>query len=162
MQKIITNLWFDHEAEEAVHFYTSLFEDGEIIQIDHYGKSGAEVAGMPEGSVLTVDFTINGQIFVAINGGPVFHFTPAISLMVMCKDQDEVDRLWEALSEGGEKSQCGWLTDRYGLSWQIVPEEMIELLHDPDPVKAERLTSAMLKMDKLDVNELRRVAQQDP
>ncbi len=161
MQKVITNLWFDQEAEEAARFYTSLFADAEIIRTDRYGKAGAEVAGMPEGSVLTVGFTINGQTFIAINGGPIFKFTPAISLMVMCKDQNEVDRLWEALSEGGEKSQCGWLTDRYGLSWQIVPEGMDALVHDPDPAKAERMTAAMLKMGKLDINELKRLAEQE-
>lgn len=109
--------------------------------------------------MLTIEFAIQGQSYVAINGGPVFKFSPAISLMVMCKDQQEVDRLWEALSAGGEKSQCGWLTDRYGLSWQIVPEEMIALLHDENPAKAEALTAAMLKMGKLDVNELKRLAQ---
>lgn len=156
MQKIVTNLWFDDKAEEAAHFYTSLVKNSQILRIDRYGKAGAQVANRPEGSVLTVEFTLDEQIFVAINGGPIFNFTPAISLMVNCDDQQEVDRLWEAFSQGGEKGQCGWLTDKYGLSWQIVPVELYELIHDADPVKAERATAAMLKMKKLDAAEVRR------
>lgn len=156
MQKIVTNLWFDDQAEAAAEFYTSLFADAEILRVDRYGKAGAKVAGRPEGSVLTVEFSLQGQTYIAINGGPVFRFTPAISLMVNCETQEEADRLWEALSEDGQKSQCGWLTDRYGLSWQVVPREMEALLHNADPEKAERATAAMLKMGRLDVAEMKR------
>src|SRR5438105_1441183 len=121
MQKIIPFLWFDDKAEEAVKFYVSIFKNSKIGSIAHYGKEVAEIAGRPEGTVMTIEFQLEGQAFTALNGGPHFRFTEAISFLVNCKTQEEVDDLWERLSEGGEKSQCGWLKDKYGLSWQIVP-----------------------------------------
>lgn len=156
MQKIITNLWFDTQAEEAAKFYVSLFRNAAIRRTTYYGASGAQVSGMPEGSVLTVEYTLDGQDYMAINGGPVFQFTPAISLMVNCDTQEEVDRLWDAFCAEGEPSECGWLTDKFGLSWQIVPTEMNELLADPDPVKVEKVNAAMFSMKKLDIAALRK------
>lgn len=156
MQKVITNLWFDTQAEEAAGFYTSLIPNSAITKVTRYGHAGAEVSGMPEGTVLTVAFTLDGQSFIAINGGPVFQFTPAISLMISCQSQAEIDRLWDAFGREGEPGECGWITDKYGLSWQIVPEEMNRMLEDPDPARVERVNSAMLKMKKLDVEGLRR------
>ncbi len=160
MQKIVTNLWFDTQAEEAARFYTSLFKNSSIDSINYYGPSGSEVAGMPENTVLTVAFTLEGQEYIAINGGPVFTFTPAISLMVNCANQQEVDRLWDAFCKEGEPGQCGWLTDKYGLSWQIVPEGLEKVLSNPDPVKAEKAMAAMLKMGKLSLAELEKAAEQ--
>lgn len=155
MQKIIPNLWFDTQAEEAARFYVSLFPEASVGTISHYGASGAQVAGKPEGSVLTVEFTLQGQTYVAINGGPVFSFTPAVSLMVICESQAEVDRLWDAFCEEGQGGECGWLTDKYGVSWQIVPRELTEMLRDPDAKKVEQVTRVMLKMGKLDMAQLR-------
>jgi predicted 3-demethylubiquinone-9 3-methyltransferase (glyoxalase superfamily) len=120
-QKITPFLWFDHDAEDAAKFYTSIFKNSRIIDIAHYGESAAEASGRPKGTVMTVTFELEGQLFMALNGGPVFKFSPAISFMVNCKSQEEVDDLWEKLSEGGEKEQCGWLKDKFGVSWQIVP-----------------------------------------
>ncbi|GMA08584.1 VOC family protein [Tetragenococcus halophilus subsp. flandriensis] len=158
MQKIVTNLWFDTQAEEAAKFYTSLFEDGDIHNITYYGPSGAKVSGMPEGTVLTVEFSLADQEYIAINGGPVFKFTPAISLMVNCDTQEEIDRLWEAFCEEGQPEECGWLTDKYGLSWQIVPSELNELLSNPDPEKVENVNRALFSMKKLDIEQLRKAA----
>lgn len=154
MQKIVLNIWFDNQAEEAVRFYTSLFEDSEILRTEYYGPASAKVSGQEEGSVLTIEFTLNGQHFLALNGGPVFQLNPSLSLIVYCEDQDEVDTYWETLSEGGSKNVCGWLVDKYGLSWQIVPRVLDELLADPDPGKAERVMAAMLEMNKLDIAKL--------
>ena len=151
MQKIIPNLWFDTQAEEAARFYVSLFENASIRRTTYYGAASAQVSGMPEGSVLTVEYHLDGQDYIAINGGPVFQFTPAISLMVHCDTQEEIDRLWDAFCEEGEPSECGWLIDKFGLSWQIVPTALDRLLADPDPVKVERVNSAMLQMKKLDL-----------
>jgi predicted 3-demethylubiquinone-9 3-methyltransferase (glyoxalase superfamily) len=157
MQKIVTNLWFDREAEEAAKFYTSIFENSKIVDVSHFGEAGPRPAGM----VLTVDFELEGQRFTALNGGPEFRFTEAISLLVNCETQDEVDELWEKLSEGGgEKGPCGWLKDRYGLSWQIVPTVLGELLQDPDKEKADRVMAAMLQMQKLDIDGLKRAYEQ--
>ncbi len=156
MQGIRPCLWFDGQADEAAQFYVSLFEDGEVLSVTHYGKAASEAAGMPEGSVLTVVFRLRGQEFMALNGGPEFKFTPAVSLMVACETQEEIDRLWDALSEGGEPGQCGWLTDRYGVSWQIVPAALDEMLSDADPEKFERYMRALITMTKLDAAELRR------
>jgi predicted 3-demethylubiquinone-9 3-methyltransferase (glyoxalase superfamily) len=157
MQKIVTNLWFDTEAEEAAEFYTSIFENSKIVDVSHFGEAGPRPAGM----VLTVDFELEGQRFTALNGGPEFRFTEAISLLVNCETQDEVDELWEKLSEGGgEKGPCGWLKDRYGLSWQIVPTVLGELLQDPDKEKANRVMAAMLQMQKLDIDGLKRAYEQ--
>ncbi len=153
-QKITTNLWFDTEAEEAAEFYTSLFENSRIVNVTRYTEAGPREAGM----VMTVDFELDGQRFTGINGGPDFKFDEAISLLIDCKDQEEVDYFWEKLTEGGSESQCGWLKDRYGLSWQVVPTGMEELFADSDPKRAQRAMEAMLKMRKLDIEELRRAA----
>lgn len=154
MQKIVTNLWFDTEAEEAAEFYTSLFEDGRIVSTTHYTDAVPDKSG----TVLTVEFELQGQRFVGINGGPLFEFSEAISLQVNCEDQDEIDYFWEKLTEGGAESECGWLKDRYGLSWQIVPEDVQEIFSDRDPAAAERAMNAMFKMRKLDIDALRRAA----
>ncbi|MCU7703628.1 VOC family protein [Streptomyces albidoflavus] len=155
MQKITTNLWFDGQAEEAAAFYTSLFEDARILGVERFTDAGP---GEP-GSVVTVTFQLAGQEFVAINGGPEFTFTEAISLSVDCETQEEVDRYWEALTaDGGEEVQCGWLKDRYGLSWQIVPRALVELLASSDREAATRATRAMLEMKKLDIQALRDAA----
>lgn len=158
MQKIVTNLWFDTQAEEAAKFYTSLFEEGSIHNITYYGSSGAKVSDMPEGTVLTVEFSLADQEYIAINGGPMFKFTPAISLMVNCDSQEEIDRLWEGFCEEGQPEECGWLTDKYGLSWQIVPSELNELLSNSDPVKVENVNRTMFSMKKLDIKQLRKAA----
>jgi predicted 3-demethylubiquinone-9 3-methyltransferase (glyoxalase superfamily) len=152
MQKINAFLWFDNQAEEAVNFYTSIFKNSKIGSIVRYGK---ESSG-PEGAVMTVEFELEGQQFVALNGGPVFTFTPAISFYVHCETQQEVDYYWGSLSEGGEKGQCGWLEDKYGISWQVVPEILGKLMADVDPEKARRVTEAMLQMTKLDIAALQR------
>lgn len=152
MQKITPFLWFDHQAEEAVMFYTSIFKNSKIGSVSRYGDAGPG----PKGSVMVMEFELEGQKFTALNGGPVYHFTPAISLYVNCETQEEVDFLWEQLTQGGEAVQCGWLTDRYGISWQIVPSILGQLMSDPDPKKAGRVTQAMLKMIKLDIAELKR------
>jgi predicted 3-demethylubiquinone-9 3-methyltransferase (glyoxalase superfamily) len=152
MQKIVTSLWFDTEAEEAANFYCSKFRDSKILNVAHYGAAGPR----PEGMVMAVDFRLAGQTFNAINGGPDFKFTEAISLLVNCESQDEVDQFWDALGEGGEPGPCGWLKDRYGLSWQIVPTVLNELLADPDAEKAQRVMKSMLQMGKIDVAELQR------
>jgi len=151
-------LWFDTEAEEAAQFYTSVFPNSRIVHVSHYGSAGPRPAGM----VMEVEFELNGRSFLALNGGPDFTFSEAISLQADCKDQDEVDRLWVTLSEGGEEGPCGWLKDRYGLSWQIVPSVMYELIADPDQERAQRTIAAMLQMGKLDIAELERAADDVP
>jgi len=157
-QKIVTNLWFDTEAEEAAEFYTSLFENSRIANISRYPEGAPRQAGM----VMTVEFELDGQRFVGINGGPKFTFTEAISLQIGCEDQEEVDYFWERLTDGGEEGQCGWLKDRYGLSWQVVPKGMDEVFSDPDPERARRATQAMLGMRKLDIAALRSAAEAVP
>ncbi|WP_369811098.1 VOC family protein [Quadrisphaera sp. DSM 44207] len=155
MQRIVPNLWFDTRAEEAAQFYTSVFDGSRIVRVARY----PEGAPGPAGSVMTVEFELEGQRFVGINGGPHFPFTEAVSFQVTCRDQEEVDRFWSALlAGGGEESRCGWLKDRYGLSWQVVPEGMEELFEDPDPARAQRAVQAMLQMRKLDLAALRRAA----
>ncbi|GAA4872448.1 VOC family protein [Kitasatospora terrestris] len=149
-QKITPFLWFDDRAEEAAEFYTSLFPDSRILEIQRYGEAGPGVAG----TVMTVSFELAGQRYVALNGGPLFSFTEAVSFEVDCVDQAEVDELWARLTDGGEESACGWLKDRFGLSWQIVPRRLTELLADPDPVKAARVMKSMLTMRKIDVQAL--------
>lgn len=147
MQKITPFLWFDNQAEEAANFYTSIFKNSKIVKIVRYGEAGPG----PKGSAMTAVFQLEGQDFIALNGGPHFKFTEAISLSVDCKTQKEVDEFWNRLSEGGEKGQCGWLKDRYGLSWQVNPTILGEMLSDPDPEKAKRVMEAMLKMTKIDI-----------
>jgi len=154
MQRIVTNLWFDTEAEEAAEFYTSIFKDSRIVHVARYTEAGPRPAGM----VMTVEFELDGQRFIGINGGPEFKFDEAISLMINCETQDEIDYYWERLTEGGEESQCGWLKDRYGLSWQVVPTGMDEVFSDPDPERARRAMEALLKMRKLDIAALRSAA----
>jgi predicted 3-demethylubiquinone-9 3-methyltransferase (glyoxalase superfamily) len=153
-QKIVPNLWFDTEAEVAAEFYCSIFEDSRIVGKTHYPEGAPREAGM----VMTVEFELDGQRFVGINGGPDFEFDEAVSFEIKCADQDEVDYFWEKLTDGGTESQCGWLKDRYGVSWQVVPDGMEELFSDSDPERAKRAMEAMLKMVKLDVAALRKAA----
>ena len=153
-QKIIPNLWFDTKAEEAAGFYVSVFKDSRILNVAHYTEAGPR----PAGTVMSVEFELDGHRFLAINGGPEFTFDEAVSFAITCEDQDEVDYYWERLTEGGEESMCGWLKDRYGLSWQVVPKGMDELFADPDPGRAQRAMEAMLKMRRLDIEALRRAA----
>ena len=150
MQKITTFLWFDGQAEEAARFYTSLFKNSKVNDVMRIGEGGPA----PAGSVLTVAFELDGQEFTALNGGPQYKFTEAMSLMVNCESQAEVDRLWGALTEGGEEQPCGWLKDRYGLSWQIIPTMLSRMLQDEDPQKAQRVMNAMLQMSKIDTSAL--------
>ncbi|MFI0465965.1 VOC family protein [Saccharopolyspora sp. 5N102] len=154
-QKITPNLWFDAQAEEAAEYYTGIFENSRVLDVQRYGEAGP---GEP-GTVMIVVFELAGQRFVGINGGPEFKFTEAISLEVLCDSQDEVDRLWQQLGEGGEPGPCGWLKDKYGLSWQIVPRRLYELITDPDEAKAQRAMAAMLKMSKLDIAALEAAAE---
>jgi predicted 3-demethylubiquinone-9 3-methyltransferase (glyoxalase superfamily) len=158
MDRITPCLWFDTEAEQAAQFYTSVFPDSRIVRVTHYGSAGPR----PEGMVMEVEFELDGRSFLALNGGPQFTFTEAISLQADCADQDEVDRLWETLSDGGEEGPCGWLKDRYGLSWQIVPRRLYELISDPDTEKAQRAIAAMLQMRKIEIGELERAAEGAP
>ena len=151
MQKITPFLWFDDKAEEAMNFYVSIFKNSKVGSVTRYGEAGPG----PKGSVMTATFTLDGQDFIALNGGPHFKFTEAISFSVDCKTQEEVDQFWEKLSEGGQKSRCGWLKDKYGLSWQIVPTVLSELLSDKDAKKSKKVMEAMLKMDKLDIKTLK-------
>ncbi|WP_037985631.1 VOC family protein [Thalassobacillus devorans] len=159
IQKITPNLWFENQAEEAAAFYTSIFKDSGIVRVTRYINEGQEIHGMSEGTVMTVEFQLEGQRFVALNGGPHFHFTEAISFIVHCDTQDEVDYYWEKLSDGGDEKaqQCGWLKDKYGVSWQIIPARISELLSNPDPVKAESAMKAMLQMKKIDMNVLKEI-----
>jgi predicted 3-demethylubiquinone-9 3-methyltransferase (glyoxalase superfamily) len=160
MQKITPCLWFDSQAEEVAKFYVSIFKNSKIGNMTRYGEAGAEVSGRPKGSVMTVTFEIEGQEFVALNGGPHFTFSEAISLMVKCETQKEMDEMWEKLSQGGETGQCGWLKDKYGLSWQIVSPEWDEMLRDKDVKKSERVMKAILQMTKPDIKTLKQVYEQ--
>lgn len=155
MSKIKPCLWFDNQAEEAANFYVSIFPDSKIAELSRYGEAGPG----PAGSVMVVNFELSGQEFMALNGGPAFKFSEAISMYVDCKTQDELDLLWEKLLEGGQPHQCGWLKDKYGLSWQIVPSALGELMSDPDPDKSKRVMESMLQMVKLDIGELQRAYQ---
>ena len=154
MQKIMPCLWFDDQAEEAVDFYVSVFSNSKIGTVTRYGEAAAEATGRPEGSVMVIFFQLEGQDFMALNGGPAFTFSPAISLVANCRTQEEVDELWEKLSEGGTTQQCGWLQDKYGVSWQIVPTILGELLQDEDTEKSEAVMRAMLQMGKIDIEGL--------
>jgi predicted 3-demethylubiquinone-9 3-methyltransferase (glyoxalase superfamily) len=154
-QKITPFLWFDHQAEEAAKFYTSIFKNSKIGRIFRYTEQAAEKTGRPVGSVLTIEFEIEGQKFVALNGGPFFKFNESVSFVVNCDSQEEVNYFWEKLTaNGGEESACGWLTDKFGLSWQVVPTVLIDMLHDEDSEKSERVTNAMLQMKKIDIETL--------
>ena len=156
MQKITPFLWFDNQAAEAAEFYTSIFGNSKIVQVSRYGDAGPG----PKGSVMVVAFELDGQEFTALNGGPLFKFNEAISFVVDCKSQEEVDHLWAKLSDGGEEGMCGWLKDKYGVSWQIVPTALVEMLNDPDPERSKRVTEAMLKMKKIDIQALRQAYEQ--
>jgi predicted 3-demethylubiquinone-9 3-methyltransferase (glyoxalase superfamily) len=158
MQKITPCLWFDDQAEEAVAFYTAIFKNSKIVIVARYGEGGQDIHGKPVGSVMTVAFELEGQAFTALNGGPMFKFNEAISFQVSCETQDEVDYYWEKLSEGGDEKaqQCGWLKDKYGVSWQIVPNVLPKLINDPDTEKSKRAMEAMLRMKKIDIEELKR------
>jgi len=159
VQKITPFLWFDGAAEQAANFYVSIFNNAEIVKVTHYEPAGAQVSGRPAGSVMTVVFRIEGQTFIALNGGPQFSFSPAISFMVDCVDQQEVDQLWERLAEGGEIQQCGWLTDKFGVTWQIVPSVLEDLFQDSDPEQSERVMKALLQMHKIDIAALQQAKQ---
>ncbi|MES2221598.1 MAG: VOC family protein [Acidobacteriota bacterium] len=154
MQKITTFLWFDDNAEEAANFYSSIFKNSKIKTITRYREAAANASGRPAGSVMTVVFQLDGQEFIALNGGPHFHFSEAISLVVNCDSQAEIDEYWEKLSAGGQESQCGWLKDKYGLSWQVVPARIERWLSDKDPEKSARVMNAVLQMRKLDLQTL--------
>ncbi len=156
MQKITPFLWFDNNAEEAMNFYLSVFKESKVLSVSRYGDAGPG----PKGAVITANFQLNGQEFMALNGGPHFKFTEAISFVVSCETQQEVDEYWDKLSEGGEESRCGWLKDKYGLSWQIVPTILPRLLQDKDPVKAGRVMEAMLQMNKIDISKLKQAYEQ--
>jgi predicted 3-demethylubiquinone-9 3-methyltransferase (glyoxalase superfamily) len=155
MQKITPCLWFDTQGEEAANFYTSVFKNSRIVDISRYGDAGPRPVGM----VMTVTFELDGQEFIALNGGPEFTFNEALSLQVNCADQEEVDYFWDRLSEGGQPGPCGWLKDKYGVSWQIIPTVLTELISDPDRAKSQRVMAAMLTMGKIEIAELRRAAE---
>ncbi|MEO8119960.1 MAG: VOC family protein [Rhodoferax sp.] len=152
MQKITPFLWFDNRAEEAMNFYTSIFKNSKVLTVTRYGDAGPG----PKGTVMTASFLLDGQEFVALNGGPEYKFTPAISFVVNCESQQEVDDYWEQLGAGGREDQCAWLQDKFGVSWQIVPTILVKLLSDPDPIKAQRVMAAMMKMKKIDIAALKR------
>jgi len=156
MQKITPFLWFDNNAEEAINFYTSIFKNSKVISISRYGDAGPG----PKGTVMAATFQLEGQQFMALNGGPHFRFTPAISLFVSCETPEEVDELWNKLSDGGEEQRCGWLQDKFGLSWQIIPSALGHMLNDKDPVRSQRVMEAMLKMDKINIKDLRKAYEQ--
>jgi predicted 3-demethylubiquinone-9 3-methyltransferase (glyoxalase superfamily) len=156
MKKITLFLWFDGKAEEAMNFYVSIFKKSKILSVTRYGEAGPG----PKGTVMTAAFKLNGQEFTALNGGPQFTFSPAISFVVHCETQQEVDKLWEKLSEGGEKQQCGWLKDKYGLSWQVIPTILVEMLQDKDAEKSQKVMKAMLQMDKIDIKTLKQAYEQ--
>lgn len=164
MQKITPHLWFDDKAEEAAKFYVSVFSarggNSKIGKITRYGKEGYEIHKQQAGTVMTIEFEIERQKFIALNGGPIFKFTEAISFMVSCQDQQELDYFWEKLSEGGEKGVCGWLKDKYGLSWQVAPTKLGELLRDKDSKKSEKVMAALLKMKKIDIEGLKQAYEQ--
>jgi predicted 3-demethylubiquinone-9 3-methyltransferase (glyoxalase superfamily) len=158
-RRITPCLWFDTQAEEAANFYCGIFKNAKIKDISRYGKAGQDVHGKPPGSVMTVAFELDGQPFVALNGGPLFKFTEAISFQMFCDTQAEIDHYWNALSEGGQEGPCGWLKDKYGLSWQVVPAAIPQMMSDPDPKKSERVMNAFLKMKKFDLATLQRAAE---
>jgi predicted 3-demethylubiquinone-9 3-methyltransferase (glyoxalase superfamily) len=152
MPKITPFLWFDNNAEEAMNFYISIFKNSKVLNVTRYGNAGPG----PKGTVMTAEFELDGQEYVALNGGPIFKFTEAISFVVNCETQEDVDHYWEKLSDGGQKSRCGWLKDKFGLSWQVVPTILAELIADKDPEKSQRVMEAMLRMDKIEIEPLKR------
>jgi predicted 3-demethylubiquinone-9 3-methyltransferase (glyoxalase superfamily) len=158
IQKITPCLWFDDQAEEAAKFYTAIFNNSKIVSITRYGEAGHEVHGRPAGTVMTVAFELDGHAFTALNGGPMFKFNEAISFQVSCETQEELDYYWERLSEGGDREaqQCGWLKDKYGASWQVIPNVLLEMLTNPDSKKSQRVMKSMLQMKKIDIEELKR------
>jgi predicted 3-demethylubiquinone-9 3-methyltransferase (glyoxalase superfamily) len=158
MPKQIPCLWFDGQAEEAAALYTSIFPNSSVGDVSYYGPD----MPMPQGTVMTVSFTLDGQEYIGLNGGPQFPFSEAISFQIMCADQEEADHYWNRLTDGGEESQCGWLKDRFGVSWQVVPTELMSLLGDPDPGRAQRATEAMLQMRRIDLAEIKRAADSVP
>src|SRR5713226_8344113 len=155
IQKITPFLWFDSQAEDAVKFYVSIFKGSKVRGVTRYDEEGAKAAGRPKGSVMTVAFELDGQEFTALNGGPIFKFTEAISFVVNCETQKEVDHFWEKLSAGGQEVQCGWLKDRFGVSWQVVPTVLVKMLQAKDREKSKRVMAAMLKMEKLNIKKLK-------
>ena len=155
-QKITPFLWFDTQAEEAANFYCSIFDDSRIRRISRYGKTGREVHGKEAGTVLTVEFELTGQTFIALNGGPQFKFNEAISFQITCETQDEIDRFWNRLTQDGQEGQCGWLKDKYGVSWQVVPSTLPQMLTDADSAKSERVMAALMNMKKFDTEALKR------
>jgi predicted 3-demethylubiquinone-9 3-methyltransferase (glyoxalase superfamily) len=158
VQKISPCLWFDDQAEEAARFYTGIFPNSKIVNVSRYGEAGREIHGKAPGTVMTVGFVLDGQAFTALNGGPIFKFNEAISFQVSCENQAEVDHYWDKLSQGGDPQaqQCGWLKDKYGVSWQVVPRVLPEMLTDPNPEKSQRVMTALLQMKKLDFEKLKR------
>jgi predicted 3-demethylubiquinone-9 3-methyltransferase (glyoxalase superfamily) len=158
IQKITPCLWFDDQAEEAAKFYTAIFNNSQIVSMTRYGEAGHEVHGRPAGTVMTVAFELDGHAFTALNGGPMFKFNEAISFQVSCETQEELDYYWERLSEGGDREaqQCGWLKDKYGASWQVIPNVLLEMLTNPDSKKSQRVMKSMLQMKKIDIEELKR------
>ena len=156
LQRITPFLWFDDQAEDAVRFYVSIFENSKIGSVARYDEEAAKASGRPQGSVMTVAFELDGQDFIALNGGPLFKFTEAVSFVVNCETQDEVDHFWQRLSAGGQQVQCGWLKDKFGVSWQVVPTVLSEMLQDKDREKSKRVMAAMLKMKKLDIAALKK------
>lgn len=156
MQRITPFLWFDDQAEEAMNFYVSIFKNSKVLSVNRYGDGGPG----PKGSVMTANFELDGQVFTALNGGPMYKFSPAISFVVHCETQAEVDYYWEKLSEGGKENQCAWLDDKFGVSWQIVPDALMEFLSDPDPMKVGRVMQAMMQMRKIDIETLRQTHEQ--
>jgi predicted 3-demethylubiquinone-9 3-methyltransferase (glyoxalase superfamily) len=155
MQKLTPCLWFDKNAEEAAKFYVAIFKNAKITAVTRYGDAGAKASGMPKGSAMTVSFKLFGQNFLGLNGGPIFKFSPAVSFIVNCENQREIDRYWEKLCEGGQPSQCGWLTDKFGLSWQIVPSALGKMMTDKDPKRGEKVMAELMKMTKIDLKILK-------
>jgi len=160
MQEITPCLWFDNKAEEAANFYISIFENSKIVNVARYGEAGSEASGRPKGTVMIITFQLEGQEFMALNGGPVFTFSPAISLLVNCETQEEINELWDRLSEGGEKGQCGWLKDKYGVPWQIVPSILGKMMIDKNAEKTEKVMKALLQMNKIDIKTLKQAYEQ--
>lgn len=160
MQKITPCLWFDGNGEEAARFYVSVFPHSRIVNVTHYGEAASKASGRPKGSVMTVDFEIDGQSFLALNAAPEFSFSPAISFMVSCETQEEIDRLWQKLTDGGAEVECGWLTDKFGLSWQIVPAALGDMMKDPDADRYDQVMHALIGMKKLDLATLKQAYEQ--